>query len=545
MVAAIISVCGSAALAGLGALAQWYRRRKKKQTVAQTLTDLQTHPVLFLEQDAALEVTCHDATKAALLNALRIAIICMPTRQELRILLSSLRTHASDLTCTQIEQAVGLAREQLQRSQQEALQGFPTETHAVVRKMITSHGDALATASDLFSTAYAPCRALELVFNVFYVSTFTVLSQWAQTANQLNGHLNGLLWEGRRLGYSFAGNVTDAVRILAPAVQLLQRTTRELDCFACLVSPCGVIEAACGSLPCVGYSSEALLGLTPSVLQLGLEGLSSEEDLRVLFQGDLLESTRALVPVLSKSGQKNNFSVFVSQVRVALPESRLLRLSVFVREEDELGESTASEDAHTRTAFLLSALTHPVRRVVVGCRSEPGTPHVVEAAVDGAPDLPAFAPQRPLHTQMEVAQRRVDDMCARCRLRLQSDLLRSATLSYSWHGSPVVAEFYLVGKEGPSEALLSIHRPVLATPAETKGGRSGGALVERARRVRPRRVFGDCFRAQESGAEPPDPAHADLREEDERYEIAECTTNAQQSDHAVAEGVVRRRTVLV
>ena len=125
--AAIISVCGSATLAGLGALAQWYRRRKKTQTVAQTLADLQTHPVLFLEQDAALEVTCHDAAKAALLNTLRIEIICVPTRQELRILLASLRAHVSDLTCAQLEDAVGLAREQLQRSQQGALQGFPPQ----------------------------------------------------------------------------------------------------------------------------------------------------------------------------------------------------------------------------------------------------------------------------------------------------------------------------------------------------------------------------------------------------------------------------------
>ena len=116
------------------------------------------------------------------------------------------------------------------------------------------------------------------------------------------------------------------------------------------------------------------------------------------------------------------------------------------------------DDAHTRFAFIISILTHPVRRIATGCSLDNTCMPFVKATIDGSPDLPHFTINKLLHTQMCVPLRRIYDACARCDTRLQGDLLRCSSLIYSWQNITISAEFYRIGTT--TSSLMTIHRPI-------------------------------------------------------------------------------------
>lgn len=479
--AAIISVLGSTALAGVGALVQWTRSRRKKRTFRQLLDDLRQHPVLSLKDDGALSILCQDSAKAGLLNAIRVRVICEPVRVELLALLVLLRNTTVPSTVEDLETAVSGLRVQVTASQREAMYAFPTQTHGVVQKLIKSHGDALATTADVFSSRYEIEQILELVFNVFYVSTFTLLAQWAQAANQLNGHLSGLYWEGKRLEYVFQGNITDALRILNSSVSVLRDTLQANASFVCIVDSVGTICATTmGSGESLGYEPRGLTGLSLSALQLGLDDLDSKADIRSLL-AQCVETIHVSLPLRSQEGVVSQAQMVANRVRFTLPEPTYYVVVLVVmtltatlapgwdclEETNPLAWSRSvsamqNEDVHTRMAFCLSTLTHPSKRAVAVCTYSPNVPANVCAIQDGAPDFPAFKVGKALHTQMEVPEQRVTDMYTRCALRLQQDLLRSATMTYTWRSKSITTEFFLIGGD-QQLALASVHR---LTPEE-------------------------------------------------------------------------------
>ena len=106
VIAAIITLGGSAAMATTGALAQWYKQHRKKRTVLNILQDLHGHPVMLLESDKALQVKCHDPVKADLLDAIRKDVVCAPTRRELMSFLLRLRVEEAALDATRLEECV-------------------------------------------------------------------------------------------------------------------------------------------------------------------------------------------------------------------------------------------------------------------------------------------------------------------------------------------------------------------------------------------------------------------------------------------------------
>lgn len=470
IIAAIISLAGSTSLAGMGAIATWYKNRSRKKSLAMTYAILQTHPVMRLNSDGALVVLCHDAVKCNLLNAIRVDVICTPIQTELLVMLRRLQMQGRNIEIKNIGDSVSLAREQIIRLQEVAARNFPEATQGVIAKLISTHANSLAIASDLFHCLYSAEQAIELVFDIFYVSTFTVLSQWAQTANQLNGQLNGVWWEEQCIGYSFGGNVTDALRILNPAVIIMHEALGSQDCCAVLVDDRNYILGCCGSQPCFGFSMANLIGMSLAAFQFGVEDLDPHEDLKIITSKDtskLLESdTQRLVRVMDKTGMLVRAIVFSTVVQLSMPSPHEVSVVLFVKVDEQLScqsdntaiECQAAEDAHTRLAFLMSTLTHPVRRVATGCSLESVFSPIVAATMDGSPDLPHFALHRLLHTQMGVPQRRICDVCSRCDMRLQGDLLRSSSLVYTWKNTRISAEFYKIGSK--SSALMSIHRPL-------------------------------------------------------------------------------------
>ena len=473
IVAATISLVGSAALAGTGAIATWYKSKRRKKHMSVTYAKLYTHPVTQLEADRALEVMCHDTVKCNLLNAIRREVICIPTQNELKHLLGRLQRIQSIVDSETIGQSVSLVREQISREQEAAARKFPEATHTVISKLISTHAKSLAIASDLFHCSYSLAQTLELVFNIFYVSTFTVLSQWAQTANQLNGQLNGVWWNEKRIGYCFGGNVTDAIRILNPTVLLMHEALSTQDCCAVVVDRHDYILGCCGCEQCLGLSAGSLIGLPLAIFQFGVDDLSPREDLKTAIATDARESSspslHRFVRVKDKTGAIVHALVFSATVQLSLPTAQEVTVLLFVRSKEQTLEKVYEvehqviEDAHTRMAFMISTLTHPVRRIAVGCTMDAAYCPLVAATMDGSPDLPHFAVHKLMHTQMDIPQRRVCDACSRCDVKLQGDLLRASSLIYTWKNSQISAEFYIIGND--MNALMSIHRP-LATELE-------------------------------------------------------------------------------
>ena len=462
---AAISVAGSVALGALSLARQIYRQRSS--SLAQILKAVKRHPVLRLEEDEALVVNCNDPVKAGLMNAIRSNVVCRPIKHELQKFLA--RVEGKDSPDSEfVEEGVAILRDQLFHRQRAAAAEFPATIHSIIRRLLDLLQNSLATTSDLFRSSYDLGQVLELVFNVFYVSSFAALSQWAQTANQINGQLNGLSWDGRRIGYSFNGAVADVLRVLDPAMALMHEALRETDSCAFLVNDRGAVVGCVGTKNAFGYAEKTLTSMTLSVLQLGIEGLAPKDDLK-LFQAELGrnsndESMCRSLPV--KSLDDSTWETIIFAVRIFLnyeSNTHKISLVLFVRNRQldryEAGaekETRDFEDTHTRLAFLMSALTNPARRVAVGCSLDGDSSLEVRAVLDDyGSDLPHFERGQHLHDQMQLHPRRLQDMCKRCELRLQNDLLRSASLSYTWQSTAIVAEFYLIGKT--QSAVMTLH----------------------------------------------------------------------------------------
>lgn len=475
VIAAIISVSGSASLAGIGAIATWYNKRKQKQNLKSMILLLKNHPVTTLNTNTSLLVMCHDSVKGDLLNAIQIAVICIPVQDELKTMLRRLELQGNLCDIKNINESVALTREQILRSQHNAAKKFPEATQEVIGKLITFHADSLAIASDLYHCLYAPWQVLELVFNIFYVSTLSVLAQWMQTANQLNGQLNGIWWKEKCIGYIFGGNVTDALRILNPTILSMHEAIGSHDSWVCLIDKHKTILGCCGIEPSLGHSAVSLTGMSLATLQLGVEDIDPNEDLKA-YCGTEISSQQGLnlinsrYRVLDKMGVETLTVCFSSSVQLSLPHSQNIKLVLFVKVKcdeincDESVDRLILDDAHTRLAFIISILTHPVRRIATGCSLDNTCLPLVKATIDGSPDLPHFAVNKLLHAQMGVAQRRIYDACARCDTRLQGDLLRCSSILYSWQGTTINAEFYKIGTT--TNSLMSIHRPVLLKTEE-------------------------------------------------------------------------------
>lgn len=513
--AALISVGGSAALAATGAAAQWVRRRKRKRTLSAVINELREHPCLSLSSESSIRIICCDDAKSDLLNALREAVLLRPVEQALSSALDGLSTHGSQLTAEDVEQAFGTVFDYIHREQLAQLNHFPTPCHDVARRLLETHRTALSPAVDLNAADFSPERLLEALFSVFYVATYSTASQWSQTANQLNGQLNGVVWKGRRLQYTFQGNVSDASRILGNVLGGMQDVLGE-DCIAAMVDASGRFESVTmSSNRLLGYRPQELIGKPLSALQLGISDLPSSGNLAALEtsqQGAQMETR-----LRRADGQNASICVHVDQVILSVPQTRICKLAVFLfaaehrdpspvsadgsargtkqaqvaqdsfrRETTPETESAeagyGNEDLHTRFALLVSALTHPTRRIMTGSfYMEADQPLVVSTVVDGAPDLPLLETGKLLHTQIGVIPRRVADACSRAGRRVQDDLLRSSTMSYAWRDVTLAAEFYLLGKPG-SWAIFTIHRP--HTPSSVA---EGAAPALRSTRVaRPR-----------------------------------------------------------
>ena len=410
------------------------------------------HPVLSLATDIALVVTCHDPIKADLLNTIKADVICDALQAEVRKFIAEV--YETDLAPSKfdIEKKVIRLREKLYRRQCANLQSFPPETHSVVRRIIDQHAASLASVADLFVLNYTLHEIMEMVLNLFHMATFTTLCQLTQTANQLDGHLNGLRWKGQLLEYSYRGTITDASRILGSAVQLLQDLIGH-DMFVCLSDSHGKIEMVSrGTQEMLGFEPSSLVGLPLSVLQLGVPCESEQANLR--------ELEKHLKP-FSIDTNYRHCTGEVLDVRVqscSILFSDLLqyyRLTVAVRRNGH--GAFIEEDLHTRAAFLLSLLTHPERRAIAGGPWVEREKDEVTAILDGAPDLPFFHTMEGLHSLMDVPLRRIQDTLSRCDRRIHNDLLKSATLCYEWKTTVIEVEFFVMG--GAGNIFVSIHRP--------------------------------------------------------------------------------------
>ena len=483
VLAAIISASGSAVIATVGIMSKLYINLRTARTLGNVLDDLSRHAVITLEADGALLVSCHDPAKECLLNSIRVAIVCQPVRAELLRLLSLLRRSTAAKTPHPVEAAVACVREQIANSQRSAMHKLPAQTHVVIRNLIESHGAAMATASDVFASNYDLLHTLEVVFNVFYVATLTTLAQWGQVANQLNGHLNGLSWNGQVLQYVFEGSVADALQLLNRSVALMHSSMDTCSCFACIVDATGTIRGVTrGAKEALGYDPQCLTGLSLSALQLGIDDVSGSSDLRSLVYANS-QPLSAVMPLRTHGGSVCMSCFSASRMRFIYPAVGHDCLIGLVVTSDGIGsdigiEENDRDDAHTRLAFCLSTLVNPTRRAVAACQYDVDAPPQVHAVQDGALGLPIFQVGRYLHAQMEVPILRVTDMYARCAYRLQKDLLRSASMTYTWQTNTVTAEFFLVGRSS-SLVLVSVHRPTqqrVANPSELAVVPSTGLL---------------------------------------------------------------------
>ena len=271
----------------------------------------------------------------------------------------------------------------------------------------------------------------------------------------------------------FNGTVADALRILNPAMALMHAALKETDSCVFLVGDRGAIIGCVGTKNTFGYAEKTLTSMTLSVLQLGIEGLAPQDDLKffqaTLARGPGEESLCRTLPV--KLLDDSTWEATIFAVRLFMNSSSTTQnvsLVLFVRNRkidsyDAERGANDLEDTHTRLAFLMSVLTNQAPRVAVGCSLEDDSSLKVRAVMDdeGA-DLPRFELDHELHDQMQLHPRRILDMCKRCELRLQNDLLRSASLTYSWQSTAIVAEFYLIGKM--ARAVMTLHCPNAVVP---------------------------------------------------------------------------------
>ena len=487
VVAALISLIGGAAF---GAASRALRQRKELHSDSNIFKTFRDHPVMHLEKEIDLSITCHDAVRCSLLNSIRVSVFCRPVSLELTNFVTMMKRTEAPRTQRGLQESISALRTRLLRRQCRAMLEFPKPTHFIIRKTIDLQWRSLSLLSDMIrSKESSPQQIAATVVQTYYVSTFAVLTLWTQTAAKHNGSFNGVCWDGKMLEHSFGGNITDIKRILTPAVASMHDALGCFDTCVFLLDATGRIQLTCGE-ESFGYGAHSLLGQAFTVLQLDVNDLTGSEDLQAIQwrsarAGDN-QVMRERTCIKASDGTLWSCVITLTPLKVTLPTPAHFSLVVLLKIEQKCeargpDESPGEEredlqwnrsyspavfapldDCHTRSVFLLSAL-HSTRRVIVSCAHTQGEAPAVLSVLDGSLGLPSFITERLLHEQMETTALRVHDAITGCALKAHHNQTHFMTIAYDWRGIQVMAELFLVGLSKKEEqeshpALLSIHR---------------------------------------------------------------------------------------
>ena len=388
---------------------------------------LEAHPLFALSLDSQLRTRCVDAARAELFNEIGARVLLEPVCRSMRALCGCSGT--SPRGARHFAEKVLALRSAIAQSQLDALAAFPKEVREVVLPVLRLHQETLEPLFDAVRTGRPHREAMDLVFNVVHVATYSALRRWAHASAQINGHLNGLTWRGRVLQYVHRGDLDDATRDLALAVRPLEGLS---PCFAYLASE--------------DLSTVVTEGWRGFTGRLALPPRGRALDLRAEGPGG--DGSRVSVWVGDGSPSAVGARHFSAPVLVLQPGVQRCTVGLCCE------AAVSAADAHTRFAFLTLMLTSCERHSVTLSRvAQAGLK--VDRFWQGGFEAPSFLENVSLHEQLEVDPSELGRIVERCSRRILADVLHAGSFPYERAGAHFFAEAFLVED---CACLLLAHR---------------------------------------------------------------------------------------
>jgi hypothetical protein len=206
VVAALVTVAGSAVMAGGTAAATYVLKRKKGDRVV--LSRLRTHSLFRLHEDVELHICCSDPIRMDLFNHIKCHVLLDPVQREIRFLLDSWTDKSFERETDNVGVCLRLYRslDEITRVQKQRGGEVPEATPLVEGVLRPFHSTTLRSIRDLVQTHYTPQTMIALAVNVLCSALFTLVVDWSKRANMVNGHLNTLVWRGRALRNTYHGS---------------------------------------------------------------------------------------------------------------------------------------------------------------------------------------------------------------------------------------------------------------------------------------------------------------------------------------------------
>jgi hypothetical protein len=394
-------------------------------------SSLDSHPIFLLANDT-VEIACVDPARALLFNDIKLNVLCHPVIGSARQLLESATPEWNG------QRFFGSLRER----QHGALDRYPARMHAFVAKILDMHRDSLETLLDLSETSSSreqlvtnPARFYTELLDGLRICTLSTVRRWSHLSGQLNGHLNGLVWNGSPLRYSHQGSMTELAQALHVGACVLEGVG---PCFVVLSHQEGIVSVTSSVETFLGCEQRHLVGQAETIFRFGMDREESEDHRQGRTQIRVPGQSPVTVYMLHST-------LFVSE------PPRECRVALFLKGDVE------STDAHTRFAFLLTLAASGEALATLSSTSD----HVVKIALPeaGIVGIPVVRQGGSLTDQTGVRDERFNRLVDRCSRRLREDLVWSGSDSYrgvTCGRREIQIDAFLVGEDRAH--LAAVHR---------------------------------------------------------------------------------------
>lgn len=203
--AALISVAGSVVIGAGTTLANYIYRRKAQKM--KTITNLKEHKIFAMHDDIQIHVICIDPVRTKLFTHIKNEVLIYPIQQELMHLLGNWTDRSIHRESkSNVWDRMTHALDNIMRIHQQKVTELPRISELVTRLLLPLHSSTFRSVKELLYSDYDNATLLTLTVTLIYASTYSIIAEWSQCANMLNGQLNNCEWQGERLCNAFNGS---------------------------------------------------------------------------------------------------------------------------------------------------------------------------------------------------------------------------------------------------------------------------------------------------------------------------------------------------
>lgn len=361
IIAAVVSVVGSACLGLSGFVYRKYCIKFEKRELKKQIKTLSSHELFNLTYQH--EIVCeYDNIRSLFFKDIQTELLYEITKQNINELLKKIKETGKEIDSYSTMEMYVLLRDfqdKLIDDQESYINKIPSKLQQIVNKLISPFKDALSKAIDLVHTDSNNYSILLQLLNVCTVIIHLIGSEWASIANQINGQLSGQLWKNHRIGYVYTGTNESLISRFIQINNFVEKI--DPKCASCIVDDSFLLKDVSDNfLKLTKYDKTDLINRNCNILQSNeMSNLNIHSNMK--FKENLMNYENSFV-IFHQQTKLNDdflFYTYAASIRVLFNNNiKLFNISVQQYSDDinNYNNKMYNEILHTRMGFVISAV---------------------------------------------------------------------------------------------------------------------------------------------------------------------------------------------